>query len=304
MDEVEPGWIRHFAQVLGVNRTSIYRKSTQRNARDEQDSQQLLAIHSSHPAYGYRRLRLVLGWSAGKTRRLMKVATVTPLGVRRKHSWKHTKAKWPVSTRMRTNLLKTATNPNGLVATYPHHVWAEDFTYLWFQNKWYYLATVIDLHSRQVVGWALGARHTTELIETALLDATVKHPAPAILHNDRGSEYCSWHYELLCSSLEIELSFSDKGSPWQNGFQESFYREFKVELQAKQLDRFNDLGELLEAVAQQLHYYNTSRIHTALQTNPAAYAARFEQKNLMLQHEHINRGTTGVRDRVLQEGGA
>ena len=99
------------------------------------------------------------------------------------------------------------------------------------------------------------------------------------------------------------MSFSAKASPWQNPFQESFYREFKLELDTKHLDRFECLGELTEAIAKQLHYYNTSRIHTALQTNPAAYAARFEQNNIKSKVS-TQQMITGVRDRVLQEVGA
>lgn len=167
----------------------------------------------------------------------------------------------------------------------------------------YYLATILDLYSRQIVGWALSAHHDTQLIQEALLDATAEYKPPAILHNDQGTEYCSKKYYTLCSSLEIELSFSAKASPWQNGFQESFYREFKLELNAKHLDRFECLGELTEAIARQLHYYNTSRIHTAIQTNPAAYAAGFEKGNTKGKIS-IQQVITEVRDGVLQKVGA
>lgn len=64
------------------------------------------------------------------------------------------------------------------------HAWAQDFTYLWFERRWHYLAVVLDLKTRQVVGWRLGTRHTSELTHEALLDALSKHDAPAILHSD------------------------------------------------------------------------------------------------------------------------
>ena len=107
------------------------------------------------------------------------------------------------------------------------------------------------------------------------------------------------------------MSFSAKASPWQNPFQESFYGEFKLELDAKHLDRFECLGEVTEAIARQLHYYNTRRIHTALHTNPAAYAARFVEDNKekdsidnIKSKIFVQQITSGVRDRVLQEMGA
>ena len=90
-----------------------------------------------------------------------------------------------------------------LVAMYPRHIWAEDFTYFWFQHRFYYLATVIDLYSRQIVGWSLGTRHDTDLIMAGLMDAVSRHPSPAILHNDRGSEYLSQRYRTICAGLEI-----------------------------------------------------------------------------------------------------
>lgn len=179
----------------------------------------------------------------------------------------------------------------GLVASHPHHIWAEDFTYLWFQGRFYYLATVIDLYTRQIVGWALGMRHDTSLITAALMDAVSHHKPPATLHNDRGSEYLSKLYQTICASLEITMSASAPGSPWQNGFQESFYNNFKLELGS--LNQHGNEGQLLEAVALQLHYYNTKRIHSSLNTNPAAYAARFEAQ-----------GLTEVRDKVMLEVGA
>lgn len=234
-----------------------------------------------------------LHWSSEKTRRIMKVAGVVPLGRKPKPVWtKPTNVLEQIAEERCCNLIRE----RNLVALYPHHMWAEDFTYLFFYGRWYYLATVIDLYCRQIVGWALSAHHDTELIEAALLDALGQFPAPKILHNDRGSEYCSARYAILCESIGTEMSFSDKGSPWQNPFQESFYREFKVELQAKQLDRFKDLGELTAAIAGQLYYYNHLRLHTALKTNPVTYAEQYQT-----QPKSPNESP---RDNVLQKTGA
>ena len=148
--------------------------------------------------------------------------------------------------------------------------WVQDFTHLWFNHSSYYLAVVLDLKTRQVVGWRFGTNHSSELTYSAVLDGLSKHEPPTILHSDQGSEYLSFKHELLCAKMEITLSASDKGSPWQNGFMERWFGNFKLELGS--LNRFDGIAELYEAIALQVHYYNTKRIHTALKTTPIAYA--------------------------------
>jgi putative transposase len=234
----------------------------------------------------------------------MTVAGVVPLGVKRKP---HTSLGMAIEPQVngvaRTNLLKE----RGIIAGSLHHVWAEDFTYLWFQGQWYYVATVIDLYSRIIVGWSLSAHHDTDLVTAALLDALSRHSSPAICHQDQGSEYCSERYDIICLSLGIELSFSKKGSPWENGFQESFYRYFKIELDAKHLERFVDEGALAVAIAKQLHYYNTERIHSQLKMTPLAFSLsgltpRNSQKHTTIytkQRSYTYQILTGVRDKVF-----
>jgi transposase InsO family protein len=148
--------------------------------------------------------------------------------------------------------------------------WVQDFTYLWFDRHMHYLAVVLDLKTRQVVGWKLGLRHSSELTHEALLDALSRHKSPAILHSDQGSEYLSCKHQLTCQRFEIELSCSNKASPWQNGFMERWFGGFKREI--GNLNEFRDLPQLYEAIAIQIHYYNTKRIHTALGMPPAQYA--------------------------------
>ena len=149
--------------------------------------------------------------------------------------------------------------------------WVQDFTYLWFERRWHYLAVVLNLKTRQVVGWRLGTRHTSELTLAALYDALRKYQPPTILHSDQGSEYLSYSHQLVCQQYEIQLSASNKASPWQNGYMERWFGNFKPEL--GRLGQYQDIAELHEAIALQIHYYNTERIHTALKMSPAAYAA-------------------------------
>lgn len=155
--------------------------------------------------------------------------------------------------------------------------WVQDFTHILFDRSHYYLAVVLDLKTRQVVGWRLGANHSSELTYSALLDALSKHLPPTILHSDQGSEYLSYKHQLLCEKMEIILSCSARASPWQNGFMERFFNTCKQELPP--LNQFKTLAELHEAIALWIHYYNTKRIHTALKTSPAAYAANLIERD-------------------------
>lgn len=232
----------------------------------------------------------------------MAVGGVVPLGVKRKQPCPKDTTEPQVAPEARRNLLKE----RHLIATYLHHIWAEDFTYLWFQGRWYYLATIIDLYSRQLVGWALSDHHDTDLITDALVDALSRHPPPALCHQDQGSEYTSERYDIIALSQGIELSFSEKGHPWENGFQESFYHYFKIEIGAKNLDRFADTGELSEAIAKQLHYYNTERIHSVLGMSPLDFATsglapRNTEKHKKMYSKKptvIQQILSGVRDKV------
>lgn len=152
--------------------------------------------------------------------------------------------------------------------------WVQDFTHIWFMGMWIYVATILEIKTRRILGWSLGLRHDKDLVHRAVLDALSKYPPPPILHSDQGSEYLSYLLQDLCDKLEIELSCSDKGSPWQNGFKERFYGTLKDEL--GDIKRFKDLSELYEGIALTIYYYNHKRIHTALRMSPAAYAATLE----------------------------
>ncbi|MCC6323605.1 transposase [Candidatus Nomurabacteria bacterium] len=106
----------------------------------------------------------------------------------------------------------------------------------------------------------------------ALVSALIDHPKPDIIHSDQGSEYTSQIYQDFCISSGIQISMSDKGSPWQNGYQESFYDKFKIDLGDP--NRFETLGELVYEIYQTIYIYNTTRIHTKLKMSPREFAKR------------------------------
>lgn len=153
------------------------------------------------------------------------------------------------------------------------HIWVSDFTYLPFQGNWIYLATVMDLWNREIVGFSIFNQHSSRLTMNALLSAVHKHPIAKIIHSDQGSEYLSKDYVFLVSTLGIRLSMSQKGSPWENGYQESFYSQFKVDLGDP--NRFDTLGELVYKIYQAIWRYNNERIHTALKMPPIQFSNQF-----------------------------
>lgn len=248
------------AKDLQVSRSSLYYKSTM-TVKDERLKEQILTVMEAHPAYGHKRIALDLGYNKKRILRVMKKFQLTPLLQRGKKPFK--------KEDLGTPAIPCFNYQKNFCPLLPGIVWASDFTYLWFQGKFLYLATVIDIVSKEIVGCALGNFHTTELVLQALTNALQHKPPPQYLHSDQGSEYRAEEYQTFVAAQGITLSLSKKASPWQNGFQESFYSNFKLELGT--IARFSSQGELLEAIYAQLHYYHTKRIHSALKMTPQQY---------------------------------
>lgn len=249
------------AKKLGISRSSLYYKSRMK-LRDNCIREQILSVLGEHPSYGHRRLAMHLGLNKKRILRVMKKYGIKPYRRRIRRPRK--------PGDLGKDPLAMVNWAKAICPLYPNVLWASDFTYFWFRGKFWYLCTVIDVFSRKIVGFSFAGRHDGELVLAALRDALGKPPSPAYLHSDQGSEYQAYGYFELLKRFHIEASFSAKASPWQNGFQESFYSEFKKDL--GDTGRFETIGEFLEALYIQLHYYNNLRIHTALKMPPAKYA--------------------------------
>ena len=256
------------AQELGISRASLYYRP-RKPAQDEALKQKIVAVMADHPAYGQRRVALALERNAKPIRRVMRLFRLKPR-IRRGQR----PAKPDDQNRQETrvvNILKT------LCPIRANIVWAGDFTYFWFIDRFWYLVTVIDLFTREIVGWHVANHHTTALIIEAFHDARRRTDhSSRWFHSDQGSEYVAGAYELMLAAAGTLPSHSRKSSPWQNGHQESFYANFKLEL--GNVSRFSEVGELIEAIHQQISYYNERRIHTALKMPPAVFRRRREQK--------------------------
>jgi transposase InsO family protein len=282
--EVDIGFRSAIAKRLRVDRNGLYRVSKQVQ-RDAALRNQILKVRRTHRHYGYRRLAIELDISENRIQRVCQLYDLQAPQAAKQVKYRKLKGSRPAP---RNVLLE-----DGIVAERPSHVWACDFTYLWVMGRWYYVATVIDLYTREIVGWNIGVRHDCQLILRALYDALSRTVVPGVLHFDRGSEYLSESHLDLCASLEITPSASHKGSPWQNGHQERFYGTFKLEL--GNMADIQSEGELFERIALTLNYYNTKRIHTKLKTNPRQHGQNYNttETNVVLRK-------TEVRDKMLR----
>lgn len=144
-------------------------------------------------------------------------------------------------------------------------VWATDITYIWTQEGWLYLAIVIDLYSRRVVGWSLDKRMAQSLVIRALMMAIGLRNPPAglIHHSDRGSQYAAKKYQQLLTQHEMVCSMSRKGNCWDNSPVERFFKSLKEEWIGDQL--YKTRAEAISDIRQYLMvYYNTKRLHSTL----------------------------------------
>ncbi len=258
---------RALAKKLGISRSSLYYQSKLK-IRDQCLREEILGALHEHPSYGHRRLAIHLGRNRKCMLRVMKKFGIKPYRRRVRRPCKPGDiGKHP---------LNVANWAKAICPLKRGILWASDFTYFWFHGRWWYLATVIDVFSREIVGLSFSSKHDKELVLAALEDALRNHPAPHYLHSDQGSEYRSYAYLDMLKKHTISASFSAKSSPWQNGYQESFYSEFKKDL--GDTSRFETLGEFIEGLHHQIHYYNNRRIHTALNMPPAL----FKQQNIKL----------------------
>lgn len=248
------------AKKLGISRSSLYYRSRLQE-RDEAWRTKILGVLKDHPSYGHRRLALELRCNKKRILRVMKKFGIKPYRRRVRKPGKPGDRHLPP--------LAMVNWAKALCPLRRNVLWASDFTYLWFQGRFWYLCTVLDLFSREIVGFSFSASHGKELILAALHHALSQRTASLYLHSDQGSEYQSYAYFDALKQHDIQASFSAKSSPWQNGYQEAFYSEFKKDLGDP--SRFPTLGMFIEAIHLQIHYYNHRRIHTALKTTPAAY---------------------------------
>jgi transposase InsO family protein len=268
--------VTRLCRCLAVTRSGFYawcrRAPGPRAQQDQQLRQQLCAVHAAHRrAYGRPRLHAALrtaGIRIGekRVRRLMREAGLVAHGRRRFRVTTDSAHAWPAAA----NHLR-----RDFTVAAPQHRWAADITALPTRAGWCYLAVVLDLGSRRIVGWAIRSSLAAELVLAALHVALAQRGAPRLHHSDRGVQYASTAYRGLLEQRGITVSMSRVGNCWDNAPVESFFSSLKAELVADA--RWTTHAEAEAAVASYLRFYNHQRLHSALNyRSPVQYEAAYE----------------------------
>lgn len=255
------------ARKLGVSRAMFYYIHKQPMI-DEEVKRQIESVLTDHKAYGHKRIAGELKLNKKRILRVMKKFGIKPY---RRRARKFIK---------KNDLNKPATKFKNEIENFcpivPNIVWVTDFTYLKYQGKFIYLAVVMDLCTREIIGINISRYHNKQLVLSAFIDALNKTGAiPKYIHSDQGSEYNSQEFVNFVKSKNIIISMSRKSSPWENGHQESFFSTFKLEI--GYLNRFEEIGELIENIYSTIYYYNNRRMHRSLKTTPVNFRNRFKK---------------------------
>ena len=251
---------------MQVSRSGYYAWRKRGKSLRQRENEQLVPIvkaahRKSKGTYGARRIAEEIeaqGNTCGRTRAatLMKLARVAAKQKKKFKATTDSKHNLPVAP----NLLDRQFEVNE-----PDTVYVSDITYIWTREGWLYLAVVLDLFSRQVVGWSLSNRMTKKLIVNALLMAIWRRrPAPGLIfHSDRGSQYCSNDFQKMLKTHEMVSSMSRKGNCWDNSVAESFFGSMKTER-----TYFSNYMTREEAKRDTVDYiemfYNSNRRHSYL----------------------------------------
>jgi putative transposase len=269
--------IRLMCRALAVSPAGYYAwRSRPESARTIQTRILLSAIRVLHEesreTYGSPRIWGALreqGHQVGEHRvaRLMRQANLQAKTV----------SKWRVTTDSAHRLPVAANHLNRqFTVAAPNQVWAGDLTYIWTREGWLYLAILLDLYSRAVVGWARGARLTEELTQHALQMALHRRqPKPGLLHHsDRGSQYAANAYQQRLRAAGIRGSMSRRGNCWDNACVESFFGTLKRELIHHR--QYHTREEAKQEIFEYLEvFYNRQRRHSTLgYRSPAEFEAR------------------------------
>jgi len=251
---------------LGVTRSGYYGYQRSRNEAEDYYHQELLEAvrdiaKTTDDSYGSRRMKKALNIlsypvSRTKARKLMKEAGVQ---VKRRRKYKVT-----TNSNHQQPVFRNILGRQFDVAQ-PDQVYVGDITYLWTGEGWLYLAVVIDLYSRKVVGWSMGSRMKAQLVCDALMMAIWQRRPKAglVVHSDRGSQYASEAYRKLLKAYGFIGSMSRKGDCWDNAVAESFFGSLKQERVHWRYyqTRFDAQQDVMNYITM---FYNSYRLHSYL----------------------------------------
>jgi putative transposase len=256
--------VQHSCRVLAVSRSGYY-AAQQRSQRSKTLCATTVRLRSvfeaSGRSYGSRRLCHALngqGIRIGRyrVRSLMRAGQLKPVWKRKFIHTTDSKHALPVFD----NVLNRQFTPAAA-----NQAWVADITYIRTRSGWLYLAAVLDLYSRKIVGWAMAPNMPAELVCSALQMALCQRQPPPglIVHSDRGSQYASQNYRELLDRYGLQGSMSRKGNCWDNAVMERFFLNLKMERvwlrdYANQQEAIGDVTDYI------VTFYNSQRLHSKL----------------------------------------
>jgi putative transposase len=267
--------VRRMCRVLGVSASGFYAwHQRPASARTRTDRRLRLELRASHAAsggsYGSPRLHHALhqrGFRVGR-KRVIRLMRAEQLVGRPRRRFRVTTTTDPAA----------APAPNHLAQQFTvarrNHVWAGDITAVPTREGWLYLAVLLDLYSRRVVGWALDTTVATSLVLTAWQRALRQRGrAPRVHHSDRGTQYTSAAYQAAMQAHGVRCSMSRRGNCYDNAVVESFFRTLKTDLGPR---TWVSRAEAVQRIARYIDdFYNTTRLHSTLGYRSPA---QFEQR--------------------------
>ncbi len=243
-----------------IPKSSFYYRAKVKD--DNLITKQILEVMEENPYYGHRRIAIALGANKKRVSRIMQ--------------------KYEIKCKMKKKTKKYSTEvsdknyaPNLIKSQTPlkeDDIWVTDYTCFSIGGKLTYLSTVLDTFTRQVKGWRVDTSRNNNLILSTITEG-IKKSTPSILHSDQGVEYTSLMYQHFLDHYGIKLSMSKKGSPWENGYQESFYSRLKEEIEASVTSSLS-VEEAREIINEWIDYYNNKRIHSALKMSPFDFSKK------------------------------
>lgn len=252
--------------MLSIGRSAYYawlkRKPGPRKLSNELLDQKIRAIFTAHKGrYGAVRITDELRDEGERCSKKRVAKRMNGLGLRAKG-----KKKFKVTTDSKHSLPVAPNLLNrNFKASAPNQKWVGDISYIWTEEGWLYLAVVIDLYSRSVIGWSLQPTMSKQLVCDALMMALLKRGKPqgVLFHSDRGSQYCSFDYQALLKANNMTCSMSRKANCWDNSVAESFFHTLKTELVYS--ERYLTRQVAKQSIFQYIEvYYNRIRRHSTL----------------------------------------